>query len=105
MAYRMVTTRDELRSGEMRGVVVDGVKVLVVALDGEVFAYEDRCAHMGVPISRGWFEGSSLVCSLHNWEYDARTGEAVNPRGACLKRFPVRVEGEAVWVSVEGDEP
>lgn len=102
MPYLKVAQIDELPSGEMRGVVVDGVKVLVVNLDGEVFAYQDRCLHMGVPLSQGWFEGASLVCFLHGWEYDARTGETIRPPGSCLERFAVRVEDGAVWVSVEG---
>src|SRR5262249_45223171 len=107
MAFERVADLDELWSGETKGVVVAGTRVVLVNLDGEVFAFEDRCAHLGVPLSHGFLDGGSLVCFAHQWEYDPRTGVAVNPRGACLRRFAVRVEEGAVWVSVDagGEAP
>ena len=101
MAYRRVTTLDELWSGESAGVLVDGQKVLLVNLDGAVYAYEDRCAHQGAPLSQGYFDGGRIVCAAHHWTYDAKTGAGENPRGVRLRSFPVRVEGNAVLVDVE----
>jgi toluene monooxygenase system ferredoxin subunit len=84
----------------MRAVVVDGARVLLVNVEGEVSAYLDRCAHQGYPLSRGSLEGCTLRCALHGWVYDARTGAGINPRSACLTNFPVRIEGDAVLVDV-----
>ena len=38
---------DMLWSGEKIGVVVDGIRVLLVNVGGAVRAYEDRCLHQG----------------------------------------------------------
>ena len=98
-----LATLDSLWAGEMIGLSVRGTKVLLVNLDGEIHAYEDRCAHKGVALSAGKLEGRVLTCWAHEWQYDAATGEGINPRGARLRRLPLKVVGEDVFVDV-GDE-
>ena len=100
MPFKMVARADEVAEGEMAGRVVDGTKVLLVRLGGEVHAYEDRCRHMGVPLSRGDLEASTLTCFLHGWSYDASTGACLSNPSECLRCFAVRVEGDEVWVDV-----
>lgn len=90
----------ELWDGEMRGCTVRGAKVLLVKLDGAVHAYPDRCVHLGVALSEGTLEDGVITCSAHHYQYDARTGQGVNPRAVCLKRLPVRVEGGEIEVDV-----
>ena len=68
----------------MKGLVVDTTKVLLLNVDGDVRAYEDSCPHRGVALSCGKLEAASgtLTCAMHLWQYDARTGKGLNPRGA-----------------------
>jgi toluene monooxygenase system ferredoxin subunit len=98
MAWQRVCTRDDLWTGELRGVSAGGLAVLLLDVDGEVHAYEDRCAHQQVKLSDGRLEGCELVCWAHGWRYDARTGRGVNPLGAQLRRVAVRVEGDGILV-------
>ncbi len=100
MSFRRVASRRDLWIGEMRGVVVDGVPVLLVSLDDGVRAYEDRCAHKGVALSAGRLTGTRLVCASHEWEYDVATGRGLNPERACLRAFPVALEGDDILVDV-----
>jgi toluene monooxygenase system ferredoxin subunit len=103
MSFRRVADAASLRPGEMRGLVVDATKVLLVNLDGTVHAYEDSCPHRGVALSCGTFEAASgrLTCGMHLWQYDARTGKGVNPRGVALRRLTTKVEEDGVWVEVD----
>jgi toluene monooxygenase system ferredoxin subunit len=103
MPFCKVTTLDALWSGEKVGVVVAGRPVLLVNLDGEVHAYEDRCAHQCVLLSGGRLEGDTLVCPAHGWEYDVRTGKGLNPEGVSLRRLPVFLEADDVLVDVPGE--
>jgi toluene monooxygenase system ferredoxin subunit len=100
MAFVPVAALVDLREGDMAGIVADGRKVLIVKLDGTVRAYEDRCAHLGVPLSEGKLEGHVLTCAAHHYEYDARTGQGINPRAACMTCLPVRIDGGQVLVDV-----
>ena len=100
MSFRRAAGRAELWVGEMKGVVVDGVPVLLVSLDDGLRAYEDRCAHKGVALSTGRLSGARLVCAAHEWEYDVASGGGLNPRRACLRAFPVALEGDDILVDV-----
>ena len=93
MSLERVDRLDALWDGEMRGYVVGGRKVLLVRLEGRVFAYEDRCSHLGVALSAGRLDAA--------YQYDARTGSGINPRSACLRAFSVAVEDG--WVAVDVD--
>ena len=102
MSFRRAATRDDLWVGEMKGVVVDGVPVLLVSLEDGVRAYEDRCLHKGVALSAGRLTGTTLVCSVHAWEYDVASGRGLNPDRVCLRAFPVRLAGDEIQVDVDG---
>ena len=82
---------DDLWIGEMKGVSVNGRRVLLVRLEDGLFAYEDRCAHLGVPLSEGTLAEGVLTCRAHHYQYDARTGAGINPRTVKLVSIPLSV--------------
>jgi toluene monooxygenase system ferredoxin subunit len=91
---------DELRIGEMRGLALNGRRVLVVRTDAGHAAFEDRCAHLGVRLSEGVLSGCVITCRAHHYQYDAGTGQGINPRSVRLVRFPIEVTEGAVLVDV-----
>jgi toluene monooxygenase system ferredoxin subunit len=98
--WRRVATMDEVWSGEMHAVVVEGLPVLLVNVEGQLRAFEDRCAHQRFPLSRGKLAGCVLTCGAHEWQYDVCTGQGLNPRGAALRAIPVEVREGAIWIDV-----
>jgi toluene monooxygenase system ferredoxin subunit len=102
--WRYAGSLDDIWMGEMRAVNLGGVDVLLCNLDGMLVAYEDRCPHLANPISEGLLNDGVLTCAAHEWEFDVRTGRGVNPASACLRRYPVRLDGERIFVSVGEDE-
>ena len=100
MALSPVTRLSQLWEGELYGCTVEGRPVLVVRLPGRVLAFEDRCAHLGVRLSEGTLDGEVLTCSAHHQQYDACTGRGTNPRGVCLTRFALEIDGDEVLVDV-----
>jgi toluene monooxygenase system ferredoxin subunit len=98
MSRERLVRLDALWDGEMRGYTVAGCKLLLVKLDGQAFAYEDRCAHLGVALSQGRLEAGVITCSAHHYQYCGRTGAGINPRAVKLRGFPVVVEDG--WVAV-----
>jgi toluene monooxygenase system ferredoxin subunit len=93
--------RDSLWQGEMLPLEIAGQKLILIDVGGEVQAFEDRCAHLGVPLSRGRLQGHVLTCWAHQWQYDVRTGCGINPQGVALRRLPVEVRGGDIWVEVD----
>jgi toluene monooxygenase system ferredoxin subunit len=102
--WRYAGTLVDVWEGEMCAVDLGAVDVLLCNVDGEVFAYEDRCPHLANPLSQGVLEYNVLTCAAHEWSFDARTGRGVNPASACLHRYPVRLDGDQVFVGVGADE-
>jgi nitrite reductase/ring-hydroxylating ferredoxin subunit/uncharacterized membrane protein len=77
-AFVAVLDESELEGTEMRGVVVEGVPVLVARTQsGEVCALADTCTHLGGPLHDGAREGDSVVCPWHGSRFDLRTGTVI----------------------------
>jgi nitrite reductase (NADH) small subunit len=64
----------------------------------KVFALLDHCPHKGGALSQGIVHGEAVTCPLHAWNIELASGEARAPDEGCARRFPVKVEGEAVFV-------
>ncbi len=78
--------------------------VLIHAEDGTLHALDQHCPHEGYSMAQGELEGCLLTCAWHNWKFDIRTGEC-RLGGEDIRRFPVRVEGEALEVDLAEPDP
>ena len=92
---------EDLWIGEMTGLELAGVPVLLVNIEAEVRAYVDSCPHQRSRLSEGELAGRALTCGTHRWEFDALTGQGLNPSIAQLARLPVRVREGMIEVMVE----
>ena len=98
---------DAIEAGVRR--IRPDVDIAVVRFEGEVYAIEDLCSHAEVPLSEGdveEFHGAPTIeCWLHGSCFDLRTGEPTNlPATEPVSVYPVRVEGEDVYVDVSIDD-
>lgn len=103
--WRSVAKAPEVCEGRINKASVAGLSLILLKVDGEVLAYEDRCPHEGHPLSLGELEADVLVCAKHLWEFEIKSGRHVSRvhRPECnLKARPVRVIGELVEVDVSG---
>ena len=66
--------------------------------EDEVFALRDKCPHKGGPLSQGIVHGKRVACPLHDWKIQLDTGLAVSPDEGCAASFPVRLEGETIYL-------
>ncbi len=73
--------------------------------DGELFAVRNRCPHRGGPLSEGFVSGKTVFCPLHNWQIDLESGEALAPDQGCVKIFPLKTEGEEIWLGLPETQP
>ena len=97
-AWVRVCAESELLPGETR-VAWDGdTPILVVNLDGELYALEDKCTHEDFELSAGPIDGDQVECTLHGARFDLRTGEALcAPAYSAVPKFPVKREDGAIW--------
>jgi toluene monooxygenase system ferredoxin subunit len=104
MAFRKVATLDDVWSGEMMALESEGQPMLLVNVDGSIRAYVDACPHLQTRLSQGSLKRNVLTCSTHGWEFDASTGQGINPKTACLGPVAVKVEDGDILVYVSRAE-
>ena len=69
--------------------------ICVVGYQGKVYAVSAECPHAGFDLSEGWCENGKLICPLHGYAFDLKTGRGANDY---LKTFPVKIENKAIFV-------
>jgi len=66
----------------------------------EVRAYQNRCPHQAWALDEGDFDGATLTCVRHMWQFDAASGQGVNPDDCSLNGYPCEV-GEDGMIRVD----
>lgn len=79
----LVPDADKLLEGEARKVdigdpLAGGTQVILCRVEGRVHVLDSACPHEGGRIVPGPLgEGHTVLCPLHNYRFDVRTGKAV----------------------------
>jgi nitrite reductase/ring-hydroxylating ferredoxin subunit len=96
----------ELREAGRLVVHVDRHTLCLFAEDGEVFAVDNRCPHMGFPLHRGTVCDGILTCHWHHARFDLSTGGTFDLWADELRRFPVELRGDDILVDLSPrDDP
>ena len=69
--------------------------------DDEYFATDWLCTHEQVHLADGLVMGDIIECPMHNGRFNYKTGEAKGaPVCVALKTYPVKVEGDKVFIQL-----
>ena len=98
MARVRVLDLAELPSGKTTLVTVDGRDVALFRRGDEVLAIGNECPHQGGSLCDGWVEGDIVICPLHGWEFDARSGACMTVPGEGVPRYAATVEAGAIYL-------
>ncbi|MFA5788142.1 MAG: non-heme iron oxygenase ferredoxin subunit [Actinomycetota bacterium] len=83
-------------------VEIAGTRIALVRTRTAVYALADSCSHQYSRLSEGYVEGEAIECALHGSRFDLRTGRPLGPPATReVATFPVRVEGEDVFVGLD----
>ena len=74
-AWHPLGATSELEAGKVRCIRVAGRRLAVGRSDAGFFAVDDSCPHAGASLGEGMLDGDFLVCPLHAYAYDVRTGD------------------------------
>ena len=92
--YHKLCPADEFQQGEGKPFSVEGTHLAVFLYQGRYHAVDNRCPHMGYPMSKGSVRDGILICHWHHWEFDLKTGGCFLTSGDDLKAFPVEVRDD-----------
>ncbi len=87
---------------QAKGMIVvpgTGRPVLLCWSEGRAFALDNRCPHMGFPLSKGSLETGVLTCHWHHAQFDINSGCTFDLWADDTPVFDVRLQGDDVWVA------
>ncbi|MFA6914767.1 MAG: Rieske (2Fe-2S) protein [Parachlamydiales bacterium] len=70
----------------------DGREIVIFNCDGEFYAIENVCPHMGGPLGEGEMDGCTVVCPWHGWQFDIKSGSCINMPGENAKKIRISVK-------------
>lgn len=88
----------EVPPGTKKAVRVEGKRIVLVNLDGEIHALDNVCIHAGGPLNRGHLDGHLLICPWHDWPFDVRTGKLPHNPSLGVQRYPTRIDKGRIFV-------
>ncbi len=90
---------------EDRGLQVEigDCKIVLLRVGEQLRAFQGECPHAGAPLADGAVCHGRLICPWHKAAFRAEDGALCEPPALdSLKRYPLEVRGEEVWVD---DQP
>jgi len=102
MAKRMVCRVAEVPENTLKECEAEGgLKLVVANAGGEFVGFQAMCPHQDVPLCEGLFDGQTLTCHMHLWQWDVKSGAPQGIAEAPLERYPLVREGEALYLGGE----
>lgn len=88
---------------------VNDKKILILHIDSEYFAVDNKCTHMGGSLYEGKTEGHIVVCPRHGSGFDVRTGVLARQgklaflkvKPANIRTYTVRTDGNDIFIGIE----
>jgi nitrite reductase/ring-hydroxylating ferredoxin subunit len=100
MKWYRVEGIEDISKPFIKKVKAGGTSVCLVGYEGTIFALSTRCPHAGGDLSYGFCNNGKLVCPIHRYSYDLQTGKGSEGQGDYINTFPVKIEGDAIFVGI-----
>ena len=89
---------EEIERDGMRVISAEGRTILVVHDEGRLYALDNRCPHMGFPLSRGAVRDGILTCHWHHAKFDLSGGCTLDPFADDVPAFRIETRDGDVFV-------
>ena len=76
-------------------------QILILEVEGRIFALDNRCPHEGYPLGQGAINPQTcvLTCKWHNWKFDLKTGQSLIGADN-VRTYPVSIDNENIIVDL-----
>ncbi|MBS1505067.1 MAG: Rieske 2Fe-2S domain-containing protein [Bacteroidetes bacterium] len=90
-----------LSENQPRLLMVRGKRICLVRRGGNFFGVQDKCSHSGESLSKGNINYlGEVVCPLHQYQFNLKTGRESNQRCADLECFPVKENEDGIFIGL-----
>lgn len=95
MKWYPVPGIDDIDKPFIKKIKIAGSGVCVVGYEREIYAVSAECPHAGFDLSEGWCQNGKIICPLHGYAFDLKTGRGTNDY---LKTYSVKLENKTIFV-------
>ena len=95
-----VCKKSEIPGDTGKLVQAKGKDIALFKHNGKVCAIYAHCPHQGGPLDEGGITDGMVTCPWHGWEFNVENGECGFNKAIKQPTFPVKEEGDDVWVEV-----
>ncbi len=90
----------DLRPGQLKIVTVNGRDLCLANYEGEIYALDNKCPHRGGQLGDGQMQGPNVICPLHGWDFDVRTGVSRYDYRDKVTTYPLRRRNGHIEIDV-----
>ena len=83
------------------GFQVEGVDLVLIRNDDEVSVLYGRCLHRGALMQDGSISGDDIICGVHDWDYNWKSGVSAYNNAEALRKFKAWTEDGLVYVDAD----
>lgn len=97
--YIQATSAEEARENSPQTLRVDGRTIGLFYHEGEFYATDNRCPHMGFPLTDGSVDDGILTCPWHHARFEISCGDTFDPFADDVQTYPVEVRDGDVYIN------
>lgn len=113
--WTFIGKTDELKTeleatGFLKELEFNERKIVLSLSDGQFGALNNKCNHMGGPLSQGKLKNGCIECPWHYWGFHHQTGEAapgsfepLASHGGNVPSLPLKIEAGALYINLNGE--
>lgn len=90
----------ELAKTNCMNVQLDGHNLVLFKYGEKVYTVDNRCPHMGFPLSKGTVRDGILTCHWYHARFDLASGGTFDQWADDVRAFPVEIRDGKVWVDL-----
>ena len=91
---RPIIKSQELAEGSAKLVRARGEEMAVFKNNGQLYGIQNICPHEGGQLCNGWIEGGEVVCPLHGYKFDLKTGACSTDPKLKVRVFKLVAQGD-----------
>jgi 3-phenylpropionate/trans-cinnamate dioxygenase ferredoxin subunit len=89
----------EISLNAVQTMIIAGKKICIAHSQQGFFAVNDKCPHNGASLGNGYCtKDNSIVCPLHRYHFDLKTGRAKSGLGDVVETYPLEIRPDGVYI-------
>jgi nitrite reductase (NADH) small subunit len=102
--FQTVCRVGDLTEGEGKTVELNNKLIALFLHQGQHYAIDDVCPHMGASLSGGFVENGVVTCPWHAWRFRLADGAWADYTKIRIGCYAVRVVGDEIQVEKPSEE-